>query len=153
MKTDSSIERTVQDYIDETPVWADGTKVPEAPMTLMQWQIWGLATAGKFFEGLVVFMTGVALPLITVEFGLDAAGKGFVGAATLFGILIGATALGSLSDHFGRKQLFIAEMILFLIFLVGVTICPSFPLLLLCLFGMGLASHRPRCHRPLLRHP
>ena len=131
--------RTVQEYIDETPVWVDGTKVPGAAMTWMQWQIWGLATAGKFFEGLVVFMTGVALPLIAREFDLGAAEKGMVGAATLFGILIGATALGSLADHFGRKQLFIAEIILFLVFLVAVTLSPTFPLLLIFLFGMGLA--------------
>lgn len=131
--------KTVQDYIDETPVWADGTSIPEVPMTRMQWSIWGLATAGKFFEGLVVFMTGVALPLIAMEFQLGAAEKGMVGAATLFGILVGATALGGLADHFGRKQLFIAEMILFLGFLVAVTLSPTFPLLLIFLFGMGLA--------------
>ncbi len=131
--------RTVQEYIDETPVWSDGTKVTDSPMTPMQWQIWWLATAGKFFEGLVVFMTGVALPLIAVEFSLGAAEKGLVGAATLFGILIGATSLGSLADRFGRKQLFVAELILFLVFLAGVTLSNSFPLLLVCLFGMGLA--------------
>jgi hypothetical protein len=33
-------------------------------MTKMQRRIWMLAAAGKFFEGFVVFMTGVALPLI-----------------------------------------------------------------------------------------
>ena len=131
--------KTVQQYIDETPVWSDGTTIPTVPMTSMQWQIWGLATAGKFFEGLVVFMTGVALPLIAMEFQLGAMEKGLVGSATLFGILIGATALGSLADHFGRKQLFIAEMILFLGFLVAMTLSPSFPVLLICLFGMGLA--------------
>lgn len=108
-------------------------------MTIMQWQIWGLATAGKFFEGLVVFMTGVALPLIAMEFQLGDAEKGMVGAATLFGILIGATALGGLADHLGRKQIFIAEMVLFLGFLVAMTFSPTFPLLLIFLFGMGLA--------------
>jgi len=133
------LRKTVQEYIDETPVWSDGTTIPQVPMTVMQWQIWGLATAGKFFEGLVVFMTGVALPLIAMEFHLGDAEKGMVGAATLFGILIGATALGSLADHLGRKQLFIAEMILFLVFLVAVTFSPTFPLLILFLFGMGLA--------------
>ena len=39
-------------------------------MTNMQWLIWSLAAAGKFFEGYVVFMTGVALPLISREFGI-----------------------------------------------------------------------------------
>lgn len=139
MGSEKTSAKTVQEYIDETPLWADGTTVPQIPMTRMQWQIWGLATAGKFFEGLVVFMTGVALPLLGMEFSLGAAEKGMVGAATLFGILIGATALGGLSDHLGRKQLFIAEMIIFLVFLVGMTLSPNFPVVLVCLFGMGLA--------------
>src|SRR5271167_472911 len=62
--------RSVQNYIDETPVWADGTSVQSTPMTAMQWWIWMLAAAGKFFEGHVVFMTGVALPLISEEFDI-----------------------------------------------------------------------------------
>ncbi|MFY8216423.1 MAG: MFS transporter, partial [Chthoniobacterales bacterium] len=78
--------RTVQEYIDETPNWSDGTVVAATPMTVVQWRIWMLATAGKFFEGWVIFMTGVALPLIVLEFGLSAAEKGAVGAAPLFGI-------------------------------------------------------------------
>ena len=56
--------RTVQEYIDETPMWADSTAVRYSPMTNMQWFIWGLAAAVKFFEGMVVFTTGVALPLM-----------------------------------------------------------------------------------------
>ena len=35
------IGRSVQDYIDERPVWADGTAVASTPMTAMQWRIWG----------------------------------------------------------------------------------------------------------------
>ena len=42
--------RSVQDHIDERPIWADGTSLPSAPMTGMQWLIWSLAAAGKFFE-------------------------------------------------------------------------------------------------------
>jgi hypothetical protein len=64
--------KTVQDYIDELPLWSDGTSLKSAPMTQMQWRIWGLAAAGKFFEGYVVFMTGVALPLIVREFHIAA---------------------------------------------------------------------------------
>jgi MFS family permease len=131
--------RTVQDYIDETPVWRDGTGVASTPMTPMQWWIWLLATAGKFFEGLVVFMTGVALPLIVSEFGLSAAEKGVVGAATLAGILFGASALGGLADTFGRKHMFIVEMIIFVVFLTALSLSPSYPLLVVFLFGMGLA--------------
>jgi hypothetical protein len=68
----AAVPRTVQEYIDETPMWADSTAVRYSPMTNMQWLIWGLAAAGKFFEGMVVFTTGVALPLMAREFGLGA---------------------------------------------------------------------------------
>ena len=131
--------RSVQDYIDEQPVWADGTRVRSAPMTAMQWRIWALAAAGKFFEGFVVFMTGVALPLIVREFHIGAAQKGIVSAASLAGILLGAGLLGGLSDYFGRKRMFIAEMILFCAFLGLLLLCRDFLSLAICLFGLGMA--------------
>lgn len=131
--------RTVQQYIDETPVWTDGTPLSHTPLTGMQWRIWLLAAAGKFFEGMVVFLTGVALPLMAREFGLDGVGHGLVGAAPLAGILFGATLLGGLADRFGRKPLFIGEMFLFIAFLIAISLAPSLPLLVLFLFGMGLA--------------
>jgi MFS transporter, putative metabolite transport protein len=131
--------KTVQEYIDERPSWPDGTTLPSAPMTAMQFRIWALACAGKFFEGMVVFMTGVALPLIAIEFHLTAADKGMVTAASLAGILVGATALGGLADAYGRKSMFIAEMIIFAVFLIALTFAPNFPILVICLFGSGLA--------------
>jgi len=131
--------KSVQQYIDERPVWADGTDTPSAPLTHMQRRIWGLAAAGKFFEGMVVFMTGVALPLISKEFGFGAWEHGVVAAASLFGILIGATMLGGLADYFGRKSMFIAEMVIFTIFLVLICFSPNFVWLSICLLGIGLA--------------
>lgn len=131
--------KTVQGYIDEAPLWADGTTAPPSPMTAMQQRIWWLSVAGKFFEGLVVFMTGVALPLIAKEFGLSPAQHGLVSAASLFGILIGASALGGLSDRFGRKPMFVFEMGLFTFFLILVVFSQNFVWLIVCLFGMGLA--------------
>src|SRR5215472_18897712 len=106
------LERTPQNYIDERPNWSDGTVVAMTPMTAMQWRIWWLAAAGKFFEGLVVFMTGVALPLIADEFQITKVEHGMVSAASLAGILVGAIGLGGLSDYFGRKRMFVFEMIM-----------------------------------------
>ena len=65
-----------QAYIEETPIWRDGTDVDSSILTGMQWRIWWLACAGKFFEGMVVFMTGIALPPFTL-----------VGATTRTGLL------------------------------------------------------------------
>ncbi len=131
--------KSVQEYLDETPFWPDGTPVSDVPMAPMQWRIWWLAAAGKFFEGMVVFMTGVAMPLINWEFHLTELDRGMVGAAVLFGILIGASVLGGLADHFGRKLMFIAEMALFTLFLILVALSPNVFWLVIFLFGLGLA--------------
>ena len=139
MTTSGSRARSVQDWIDERPQWSDGTSLPGAPMTTMQWTIWSLAAAGKFFEGFVVFMTGVALPLFSEQYHLGSAEHGMIGAASLFGILIGAVTLGGMSDTFGRKRMFIVEMIIFVGFLVGLCFAPNYFLIVVCLFAIGLA--------------
>jgi len=54
-------------------------------------------------------------------------------------ILIGAVGLGSLSDQFGRKSMFIVEMVIFTAFLAAAVFCTSFISLVICLFGLGLA--------------
>ena len=132
--------KTVQEYLDESPHWADGTVVGYGPpLTEVQWRIWALTTAGKFFEGMVVFMTGVALPLVTLQYGLNATEKGVISSAILFGILIGATALGGLSDRVGRKPMFIVEIALFIVFLIAAAASPNFWVLVVSLFGVGLA--------------
>jgi len=109
------------------------------PLTTMHWFIWGLAATGKFFEGMVVFMTGVALPLMVNQFGLGATEKGVIAAAVLLGIMIGATALGRLADRYGRKQMFVIEMILFAVFIALLTLSPSYPVVVVALVGIGIA--------------
>jgi putative MFS transporter len=131
--------KTVQQYIDERPVWPDGTYLPSAPMTQMQWLIWSLAAAGKFFVGYIVFITGVTLPLIAREFDIGPAQNGLISAASLLGILLGAVGLGGMSDRFGRKPMFIFEMIVFVAFLVLLILCSNFLSVVICLFGLGVA--------------
>ena len=140
--------KTVQEYIDETPTWADGTPSPSTPLTRMQTYIWALAASGKFFEGYVVFIAGVALPLITFEFGLSSWQKGLVTSSTLFGILLGASLLGNLSDRFGRKEVFVGEMLLFAVVLAGAAFSPNLPVLLvfLVLVGVALGCDYPTAH-------
>src|ERR1700728_3346892 len=139
IRPETAEKRSVQHYIDQRPSWPDGTSLPSTPMTAMQWRIWSLSAAGKFFEGFVVFMTGVALPLISREFGIGSAENGLISAASLLGILIGAIGLGGMSDMFGRKRMFIIEMVIFCAFLVLLVFCTNFISLIVCLLGLGIA--------------
>jgi MFS family permease len=133
------MKRSVQAYIEEIPSWDDGSTLASAPLSTMQWLVWALATAGKFFEGLIVFMGGIALPLVAEDFSINATQKGLITAATLAGILVGALLLGGLADRFGRKPVFIGEMVLLLVGLLGAATSQNTELLILWLFVMGLA--------------
>ncbi|MEB3275911.1 MAG: MFS transporter, partial [Cyanobacteriota bacterium] len=132
-------KRSVQAYIEEVPSWDGGTRLAGPPLSAMQWLVWSLATAGKFFEGMIVFMGGIALPLVAEQFAMTSTDKGLVTAATLAGILIGALALGGLADRFGRKPVFIGEMVLLAVGLVVAALSPSTPVLVGALFAVGLA--------------
>lgn len=132
-------KRSVQAYIEEVPSWEGGVQLAGPPLSGMQWLVWSLATAGKFFEGLIVFMGGIALPLIAEEFAMSSADKGLVTAATLAGILAGALALGGLADRFGRKPVFIGEMVLLAVALLVAAFSPNTATLVGALFAVGLA--------------
>ena len=41
----SEAAKSIQAYIDERPIWSDGTAIGMTPMTTMQWRILGLAAA------------------------------------------------------------------------------------------------------------
>jgi MFS family permease len=131
--------RSVQAYIEEVPHWDGGATLTGPPLSGMQWLVWSLATAGKFFEGLIVFMGGIALPLVAEQFAMTSTDKGLVTAATLAGILIGALALGGLADRFGRKPVFIGEMVLLAVALLAAACSPGTTALVAALFVIGLA--------------
>ena len=119
-----------------------------APLSRRQWLVWGLATAGKLFEGLIVFMGGIALPLQAEQFAMTPLQQGCVVSASLLGILIGALALGGLADRFGRRPLFIAEMLVLLLGLLAAAFSPGTPWLLaaLLLIGLALGADYPTAH-------
>ncbi|MFZ9147821.1 MFS transporter [Vulcanococcus sp.] len=131
--------RFVQDYIDEGP---------HGSLSSMQWLLWLLASAGKFFEGLVVFIGGLALPLVQEDFALNASERGLLTAMPLLGILLGALLLGGLADRWGRKPVFIAEMVLLVLGLLGAALSPNAVCLLLCLLlvGLALGADYPTAH-------
>jgi MFS transporter, putative metabolite transport protein len=131
--------KKLQEYIDETP--------PRS-LSRMQWRLWWLAAMGKFFEGAIVFLTGVALPLFEIQFNLSPTLKGAVAAASLFGILIGASLFGNLADRLGRKFIFVLEAAVFTVFIALVALSWNLPSLIFFLFclGVALGADYPTAH-------
>lgn len=77
-----------------------------------------ITTATAFGEGLDGYDLGiisVVLPLITTEFGLSAVQQGLIGASTLTGIFFGGPIFGYLTDRFGRRKIFILDLVAFVV--------------------------------------
>jgi putative MFS transporter len=77
-----------------------------------------LTTASAFGEGLDGYDLGaisVVLPLITTEFSLSAVQQGLIGASTLTGIFFGGPIFGYVTDRFGRRKIFIFDLVAFVV--------------------------------------
>ena len=78
---------------------------------------WGLYTVGGLGGLLFGYDTGIisgAGPIIQNDWRLSAAQLGFITASVLIGSMVGALAIGSLADKYGRKKLFIIAALLFI---------------------------------------
>jgi putative MFS transporter len=73
------------------------------------------ANAGVFVDGYILGSIGLALVTLTPRFHLGPLETGLVGAATLFGILVGAPLFGHLADRHGRRVLMILDLAVFVV--------------------------------------
>jgi len=84
----------------------------KAPMRLPHYLAWILASGGTLLDGLSVFLLGMALPLLQHCMVLSALEMGLLGAALVLGAVFGAAIGGRLADRFGRKTIFLLDMLL-----------------------------------------
>ncbi|MFI3256242.1 MAG: MFS transporter, partial [Psittacicella sp.] len=129
---------TVQGYLDEIPIWPDGTKPKYTPMTSTQWYIWAVSLFGKLFEGMLIFIMGITLPLISYEFKFSVSQTSLLGASIIAGLIVGAIFLAGFADKYGRKKIFIIEMIILSICLIGLSFGSSYLSLLFFNFSVGI---------------
>jgi MFS transporter, putative metabolite transport protein len=84
----------------------------DSPMKPIQRWLWVLSTGGTLLDGFVIFVLGVAMPLIIAEFHLTPDVVGLIGASLVFGAVFGAGLGGPMADRLGRKKLMLADMII-----------------------------------------
>ena len=88
----------------------------DTPFTRTQRKVWILSAMGVLLDGFDFFIIGVALPLIAHQFQLTPAVKGLVAVAAVAGAFFGALVFGQVADRFGRKGMFLVDIILFVVF-------------------------------------
>ncbi|MGE0066367.1 MAG: MFS transporter [Solirubrobacterales bacterium] len=102
-------------------------------------RFWLLAALGIMLDGFDFFIIGVASPLLAEDFGLGDAEKGLVTAAAIIGAIFGAGLLGPLADRIGRRRIFRADLILFIVFSVACVFAWNVWSLIAFRFVLGIA--------------
>jgi len=119
----------------------------EAQLGSLHWRVWFLSSMGVFLDGFDLFIIGIALPLIVREFNPGPVGIGFIGAAAVLGSVLGGFLGGKFIDHYGRKSLYIVDMVFSLAF--GLMSAFSWNVWSLIAFrfllGMGVGVDYPIC--------
>jgi putative MFS transporter len=102
----------VDRFTEATPSQRLTLLLDSSPLKPIQRWLWLLSTGGTLLDGFVIFVLGVAMPLIIAGFHLAPDVVGLIGASLVFGAVFGAALGGPMADHFGRKPLMLADMII-----------------------------------------
>jgi MFS family permease len=82
----------------------------DAPLTRLHWKVWFLSAMGIFLDGFDLFIIGVAMPLINENWKPEPWQTGAIGVAAVLGAALGAVTAGWLTDKFGRKKFYVADL-------------------------------------------
>ncbi|MFE2445940.1 MFS transporter [Stenotrophomonas sp. NPDC087984] len=94
---------------------------------------------GQGIDGYIIGGIGLAMSAITDDLHLSSMEQGLVGASPLIGIFIGGPLFGRLADRFGRRPVFLMDMLIFLIGSVLQFFVLDGPQLILIRLVMGVA--------------
>jgi putative MFS transporter len=131
--------------VETTPSQRLTALLDESPLKPIQRWLWVLSTGGTLLDGFVIFVLGVAMPLIIAEFRLTPDVVGLIGASLVFGAVFGAGLGGPVADRLGRKKLMLADMIIIGTGAATSALANGFPLLFLgqLLVGAGVGIDFP----------
>ena len=111
---------------------------------IQRW-LWALSIGGTLLDGFVIFVLGVAMPLIIAEFHFTPDVVGLIGASLVFGAVFGAGFGGPVADHLGRRKLMLADMMIIAAGAATSALANGFPMLFIgqLLVGIGVGIDFP----------
>jgi AAHS family 4-hydroxybenzoate transporter-like MFS transporter len=125
-----------------------GRLIDERPMSRLQVTVAVLCAVCMFFDGYDIQVMALAVPSLTMEWGVPPSDFGLALSAVMIGLVLGTALLAPLGDRLGRRTILIAAMTL-----VGIaTACTSLSntpgqfVLWRLLTGIGLGISFPNCN-------
>lgn len=108
-------------------------------------RVWLLAAMGIMLDGFDFFIMGVAIPLITVDWGISPLQTGMLASSAIVGAIVGAAVMGPLSDRIGRKLAFRIDLAMFVVFALASALAPDIAWLIAFRFllGVGIGADYP----------
>ena len=105
----------------------------------------GVAGMGWMFDAMDVGMLSFIIAALKIDWNLSAEQMGWIGSLNSIGMAVGALLFGVMADRMGRKNVFIATLLLFSIGSGVAAFTTTFALFLLLRFfiGMGLGGELP----------
>ena len=97
-----------------------------------------LVAFGEFVDGYDLLVMSTALVFLTPAFALTPADKGVLGAASFVGAAIGALVFGDLTDRFGRRAIFVINLVLFVVFALASAFVTNVPELVVARLFIGI---------------
>ncbi|MGV9863474.1 MFS transporter [Rhodococcus koreensis] len=117
----------------------------EAPTVPFHRKLSALASGGAFLSGYINSITGVALIQITPQLDLTAWQVGIVGMSALVGALPGSFLGGWLADRYGRRPVYMIDLVAILLCAVGGFWATTFIWLVVSrlLIGVAIGADQP----------
>ncbi|MBM7646028.1 putative MFS transporter [Scopulibacillus daqui] len=104
-----------------------------------------LSAAGTFLDGFDLTVIAVAMPLILSQWNVGPVLQGLITSSAVVGSLIGALCLGNLTDKFGRKAMYVIDLLAFVVFAALTAFSQTAWQLILFRFllGVGIGADYP----------
>lgn len=135
----------------------------ERPLSPAQRYAAILVALGEFIDGYDLLVIGGALIFLRPHFNLTPSQVGALGASGFLGAMVGMLIFGDMSDRLGRRAIFVANLIFFVVFSILSAFIRTVPELFIVRFLVGvgvgmdvptsaayLAEIAPRKHRGVI---
>ena len=117
----------------------------ELPLNKFVKRLTILSAMGVFLDGYDLTIISVALLFIKPQFHPSPAALGMVGSAAVVGMLFGSLIFGNLTDRFGRKAMYLLDLLFFVVFALLTAVSQNMTELIIFRFllGIGLGADYP----------